>query len=208
MTVAALPSDAIEPRADPQRRCLVTRESGDACAMVRFVVSPAGEVVPDADGKLPGRGLWLRARRDIVDAAVARGVFEKAARAPLRVSPDLAGTVEAALVRRCLALVGFARRAGAAVAGFEKVRALIAKGRAGALIAASDGAPDGRAKLAALARDLPEVALFDGAELARVFGREIAVHAAIERGRIAEEFLREAARLSGFRPRRIETTPG
>ena len=192
-------------RSSPERRCIVTRESGDAAEMVRFVVSPDGEIVPDVDGKLPGRGLWSKASRDIVDEAVARGAFAKAARASVRVAPGLADRVETALARRCLATLGFARRAGAAVAGFEKVRSTIAKGKAGALVNAREAAPGGRAKLAALAYDVPEVRLFADAELAQVFGRESVTHAALEKGRIAREFLREAKRLEGFRAKTMET---
>jgi len=197
--------EAPERHAPPQRRCLVSRESGDAVHMVRFVVAPGGEIVPDIDGKLPGRGLWLKATRDIVQAAIAGKAFQKAARADVRVAPDLAARVEALLASRCLALIGFARRAGVAVAGFEKVRALVTKGRCGVLLAANDAAPGGRAKLHALAGGLPEIVMFSGAELAQVFGRENMVHAAIARGRIAEELLRESGRLSGFRPARMET---
>ena len=186
--------------ARPERRCILTRESGDAVAMVRFVVAPDGAVVPDVDGKLPGRGLWLRAARDIVDRAAASGSFAKAARAPVRVPSDLSRQVEMALVRRCLAALGFARRAGAAVAGYEKVRALIAKGRAGVLIAAREAAPGGRDKLLRAAEGVPEVRLFSDAELAQVFGRESVTHAALEEGRLAREFLRETNRLAGFRP--------
>jgi len=183
----------------PERRCILTRESGDTAAMVRFVVAPDGHVVPDVDEKLPGRGLWLKAARDIVDEAVETGAFRKAARGEARVSPALAGEVEALLARRCLALIGFARRAGLAVAGFEKVRALAAKEKLGVLIDSREAAADGRRKLAALVQDAPVVRLFAEAELAQVFGRDTVAHAAIERGRIAREFLREAARLAGFR---------
>ena len=189
----------------PERRCILTRESGDAAAMVRFVVAPDGHVVPDVDEKLPGRGLWLKAARDIVDEAVETNAFRKAARGEARVSPTLAGDVEALLARRCLDLIGFARRAGLAVAGFEKVRALVAKGRLGVLIASREAAEDGRRKLAALVPDAPVVRLFAEAELARVFGRDTVAHAAIEQGRIAREFLRETGRLAGFRNESTQT---
>ncbi len=201
------PDDAPRPRARsaPERRCLVSRELGDARAMIRFVVSPAGEVVPDVDGRLPGRGLWLTARRDIVATAVARGAFQKAARARVEVAPDLAERVEGLLARRCLDLIGMARRAGLAVCGFEKVRSLIARDRAGVVIQASDAAPGGRDRLRTMAVGRPEVVLFTVAELARAFGRETVVHAALERGSMAESFLRETARLAGFRSSESKT---
>jgi len=188
-----------------ERRCILTRESGDAATMVRFVVAPDGRVVPDVDEKLPGRGLWLKATKDIVAEAVEREAFRKAMRGNAEASPLLAGEVETLLARRCLALVGFARRAGAAVGGYEKVRALAAKGRLGVLLASREAAADGRRKLAALAPGVPVVRLFAEAELAQVFGRETVAHAAIEEGRIARAFLREAARLAGFRNESTQT---
>jgi len=189
----------------PERRCILTRESGEAAGMVRFVVAPDGRVVPDVDEKLPGRGLWLKAARDIVAEAVEKGAFQKAARGSAHASPELAVEVEALLARRCLALIGFARRAGLAVAGFEKVRTMAGKDKLGVLIASREAAADGRRKLAAITSGAPVVCLFTEAELAQVFGRETVAHAAIEKGRIAREFLRESARLAGFRTESTQT---
>ena len=93
-----------------------------------------------------------------------------------------------------------ARRAGQAVMGFAKVEALLAAGKAAVLVAASDGAADGRGKLRALARELPLVECLGSAELATAFGREHVVHAALAPGRLAETFLADATRLAGFRP--------
>jgi predicted RNA-binding protein YlxR (DUF448 family) len=206
MTIAAAASTDNTPRRDvKERRCILTRESGDAARMVRFVVSPDGQIVPDVDENLPGRGLWLKAARDIVRTAVERGAFAKAAEANVKVSPTLADDVEAALARRSLSLLGFARRAGLAVAGFEKVRSMLGKGKAGVLLASREAAADGRRKLAVLAPGVAEVALFADAELAVVFGRDSVTHAALEKGRIAASFLRECERLQGFRESKIET---
>jgi predicted RNA-binding protein YlxR (DUF448 family) len=199
MSLAAATIDETGARDVKERRCILTRESGDAAAMVRFVVSPDGQIVPDADENLPGRGLWLKAARDIVQAAVDRHAFAKAAEANVKVSPTLADEVEAALARRALAALGFARRAGLAVAGFEKVRAMLGTGKAGVLVASREAAADGRRKLAAMAPGVPEVSLFADAELAVVFGRDSVTHAALEKGRIAASFLRECDRLQGFR---------
>jgi predicted RNA-binding protein YlxR (DUF448 family)/ribosomal protein L7Ae-like RNA K-turn-binding protein len=186
-------------KAAPERRCIVTRETAPTAELLRFVVAPDGTVVPDLEGRLPGRGLWLRARRDIVETACARNAFPRAARAPVRVADDLADRIEGLLLRRCLDVIGLARRAGNAVAGFEKTRAMVASGRAGALIAASDGAADGRGKLRALAADLPLVEQFTASELGAAFGRDMAVHAAIAAGGLCDRLVAESGRLAGFR---------
>jgi len=193
---------AIEPEFQekaPQRRCFATGAVRQKSELVRFVIAPDGTVVPDIEEKLPGRGLWLTASRDIVAASSGKGLFARAARGPARAPANLADQVEALLTRRCLDLLGFARRAGQVTTGFEKVRSWLGAGKAFLLLEASDGAEDGRRKLAVLARDLPMIDLFRGDELSQALGRENAVHVAVRGGKLAALLQQEAARLAGFR---------
>jgi predicted RNA-binding protein YlxR (DUF448 family) len=190
---------ADEEERGPLRRCLVTGAVRPKEEMVRFVVGPDGRLVPDVEERLPGRGLWLSAGRDMVNTAAAKGLFAKAARRAVDVPPDLADRVEALLARRCLDLLGLARRAGEAAGGFEKARAWLAAGTVGVVVTAADGAADGRRKLLAGAPEVPVVALFGAADLAAATGRDHVVHVAVREGRIAERLRREAARLAGFR---------
>jgi uncharacterized protein len=183
----------------PQRRCIVTGTSGGKGGLVRFVVGPDGCVVPDISEKLPGRGLWLQCRRDIVRQAVSKRSFQRAARAQIVVEDDLDRRVEALLTRRLIDLIGMARRAGLSVQGFAKVRALLDARAAAALIVASDGAEDGRRKLRALGPELPCIEALSAAELGQAFGRETAVHAALRPGALAAALLKEAGRLTAYR---------
>lgn len=183
----------------PLRRCIATRAVLPKDRLIRFVIAPDGAVVPDLDGRLPGRGLWLQARRDAVETACAKGSFAKAARAPVTVPDGLAGLIEAQLERRCLDAIGLARRAGQAAAGYEPVKAWLRDGRAAVLVEATDGAEGGRAKLAGREPTLPVVALFTAAQLGAALGRSHAVHVALARGGMARRFLVEALRLAGFR---------
>lgn len=182
----------------PLRRCLVTREVRPKAELLRFVVGPEDRLMPDPAERLPGRGLWLTPRRDIVAAAAAKGLFAKAAGRRVVLPSDLAGEVERLLRGRCLALLGLARRAGQLRTGFEKVREDLKAGRAGLLLGARDGAPDGRQKLLALAGGRREVALFDGAELSAALGREKVVHAVVAQGGMVERLRRELDRLQGM----------
>lgn len=184
----------------PQRRCIVSGEVKAAEEMIRFVAGPDGEVVPDLVGKLPGRGFWLSARRDMVNTAAAKNLFSKAARRKLVAPPDLADRIEHLLARRCLELLGLARRAGQAIVGFEKVKAELKSRRGAVLLAAADGAADGRDKIRALAPALPLIEWLRSDELGAAFGRDHAVHVLLLPGRLAEGLRIEAARLSGFRP--------
>jgi len=190
-------------RTEPERRCIASGESGPTERLIRFVLGPGGEVVPDLAAKLPGRGVWLSADRALVGKAVAKKLFARAFRAPATAPTDLADRLEALLARRLIELIGLARKAGQAVTGFEKVRARLAEGSAGALVQARDGAADGRAKLARLARSgsqpVPVIEVLDSAELGLAFGRDFAIHAALDRGGVADRAIAEAMRLCGLR---------
>jgi uncharacterized protein len=181
------------------RRCLVTGEVRPKHELVRFVVGPEARIVPDVAGRLPGRGLWLTARRDIVTTAVTKRLFARAARAGVAADDGLADWVERLLAARCCEAMGLARRAGQAVSGFVKVRALAAGHGAAVLVEAADGGADSRGKLQALAPGIPMVELLTCAELSAALGHEHVAHAALMPGRLAASFLAEAARLAGFR---------
>ena len=73
-----------EPRDEPTRRCLVTGVVRPKAELVRFVVDPDGRIVPDVAARLPGRGLWLSAERDIVAKAVTKRLFARASVAESR----------------------------------------------------------------------------------------------------------------------------
>ena len=190
---------ADEEDSGPHRRCIVTGAVQPVEGMVRFVIGPDGMVVPDVAGRLPGRGLWLSADRDVVNTATGKGLFAKAARRRVEVPPGLADLVERQLLTRCLDLIGLARRSGQAVAGFEKVCGELRARRGAVVLTASDGAPGGRGKVLGLAGSLPVVAVLTGTEVGMVFGRDHAVHAVLAPGRLADRLLNEARRLAGFR---------
>ena len=118
--------------------------------MIRFVVGPDRALVPDLAATLPGRGIWLSACGDVLETARAQGglgrAFARAARGPVTVPPDLPAVLEAALVRRIGELLGLARRAGQAVAGFDKAREWLRTGRGRLILQASDGSAAERAR--------------------------------------------------------------
>ena len=107
-------------------------------------------------------------RRDILESAVAKRMFARAARQSLSLPPGLADHVEALLAQRCCDAIGLARRAGLAVAGFEKVREAVHAGKAGLLLSALDGAEGGRGKIRALGRGLPFAMVLTAAEIGAV----------------------------------------
>ncbi|MFH1805805.1 MAG: RNA-binding protein [Pseudomonadota bacterium] len=185
-------------RVEPERRCIVTGEVRAKEDLLRVVIGPDDTVVPDLEERLPGRGLWLCPSRDVVNTACAKNAFARAARQKVVVDPALADRIELLLVRKCIDLLSLARRAGQAVAGYEKVRARIDEG-AVMILAARDGAADGKGKIAAKAYDLPVFSVLDAAEIGMAFGRDHAVHVAVSPGGLAERLGRSLQRLEGFR---------
>src|SRR5215510_15659500 len=81
------------------RMCAVSREVKPVDELIRFVISPQGEIVPDLKRKLPGRGMWVTASREVVAEAVRRHQFSKAFKRELRTPQTLPADIEALLVR-------------------------------------------------------------------------------------------------------------
>ena len=166
--------------------------------MVRFVLGPEGQVVPDVLEKLPGRGIWVTSERSAVETAAKKGLFARAARAPAKLPEGLADTVEQQLARRVIDLVALSRKSGAAVAGFEKVKRWLAEGKARVLLQACDGSGRGKDKLWT-----PEGGRYFGmlsaSELGLAFGRESVIHGALASGGLTTRVVEEATRLAGFR---------
>ena len=189
------------PSTGPQRTCIATGETGAPDRMIRFVVGPEGDVVPDLARRLPGRGLWVKAERAAVERAVAKNLFARAARASVKPAADLAERVERLLLERALADLSRARRAGRAVAGFVRVEQMVGQRRAGLLVVADEADGDGLGKLKATG--LPIARLGDAAALGGIFGREQAVYVAVARddagGAFIERIEAGAARWRGYR---------
>ena len=183
---------------DPERKCIVTGEVQPKLGLIRFVVGPEGQIVPDLMEKLPGRGVWVSAELEALETAVKKGLFSRGAKQSVTVSDSLLADVERLLVRRITDLIALSRKSGSAVAGFEKVKGWLSEERAKVLLQASDGSARGKGKLWT-----PEGGRFFGmltaSELGLAFGRESVIHGALAAGGLTQRVVEEATRLSGLR---------
>ena len=222
--------DAAEPDPDapeergPVRTCAVTRERHAPGEMVRFVLSPEGEVTPDIRCKLPGRGVWVTARADLVRLGVKRQVFARSLKAKaakgkaegvkISTRPDLDAQVDRLLEADALQALSLANKAGLVVAGFAKVEAAIATGHVAALIHAPEGGHDGRRKLgqsvrrrmeegreegAEIAQTVADINIFTSAQLDLALGRTNVIHAAILKKAAGAALLSRARKLATYR---------
>jgi len=188
----------IKERGDAERKCIVTGEVQPKAGLIRFVVGPDNQVVPDILGKLPGRGMYVTADRATLEKA-GKGQFARAAKQTVAVPAGLADEIERQLARRTVDLIALARKAGRAVCGFEKVKGWLAGGeRVRVLVQASDGSERGKTKLWT-----PEGARYFGcltaAELGLAFGRQTVIHGALATGGLGDRVVEEATKLRGFR---------
>jgi predicted RNA-binding protein YlxR (DUF448 family) len=188
---------------DPNvRMCALTRAQVARSELLRFVAGPDGQIVPDLKQKLPGRGVWLNLSRSVLTEAIKRKVFARALKAEVSLPDDLEAMVARLLLKDAMSALSLASKAGQAVAGFEKVETVLGSGKAAVLIAASDGAEDGRRKLAGKLRaaGLVErlVECFVSADLDLALGRTNVIHAAITSGGLAQKFLACARRYEKF----------
>jgi len=193
-----------------ERRCVLKMQAEAEENLVRLVLGPDGTLVPDVAARLPGRGVWVSADAALIDAAVSSGQLAKAVSRSLKaggpksaVPEDLSAQIDRLLARRLLDRLGLEQRAGHVVTGFDKIKAALAKKGAGKprlLIAATDGADDGRRKLkAAVGETVPVVALFDREALSKALGRDNVVHALLMDSGGAEKFEADAGRLMMMR---------
>lgn len=181
-----------------ERLCVATRAVLPLDELIRFVAAPDGGVIPDIKRKLPGRGAWVTARRDVVARAVRRGALKRALGDAAAVPADLPELTGKLMRRAVLDALSMAGKAGQIVAGFTKTLAAVESGAAVAVFHASEAAPDGVRKIAAAAERCragtspgipPDIKLFASAELDLALARSNVVHAALLSGYASEAVL-------------------
>jgi hypothetical protein len=198
--------------------CAVTRQVRPIDELIRFVVSPQGEVVPDLKRKLPGRGLWVSASRQAVAEAARRNHFGKGFKRDVRATATLAADTETLLVRSVVEALAMAAKAGQVVAGFSKVEGALTQRQVQVLIHAGDGAADGIRKLDAVARqnagngddslEFPVVTALTSEQLDLALGRSNVIHAALLAGPASKTFLSRSQILVRYRMADDDKTAG
>ena len=139
-------------KSEPERRCILTGETGSRDGLVRLVVSPFGLVLPDAQEKAPGRGAWVCSSRSVIEEAqdngrLKAGLARSFRTRDLEVPEDLPEKIEDALTRVFLDRLGLEMRVGALILGTQRIAEQARMGGVAALFHASDASEDGRKKL-------------------------------------------------------------
>ncbi|HXG78397.1 MAG TPA: RNA-binding protein [Methyloceanibacter sp.] len=192
-------------RDETVRACALTRARRPKDELIRFVLGPGGVVVADLKERLPGRGVWLTAAKDVVAEAAKRNVFARALKTEAKAPENLAEEVEQRLLQAAVSALSLANKAGEVVFGNAKVEEAVAKERVLALIHAKEAAEDGCRKLDGKARGMkggrpiPAIRSFNADELSLASGRTNVIHAALIQGGAARNVLAAASRLERYR---------
>jgi predicted RNA-binding protein YlxR (DUF448 family) len=188
-----------------ERLCVATRTVRPVADLIRFVVGPDGEAVPDLKRKLPGRGVWVTATQDALGDAIKRKIFARGFKRDVRLPPDLLGRTEQLLERSVLDALAIAGKASLVAVGFTKVETALADKRVVAVLHAAEAAPDGVRKLdAAVHRresggPMAVSRILTSAQLDLALGRPNVIHAALLAGPSTDTFLARLRRLERFR---------
>ena len=190
---------------DIMRLCALTRAELPVTDLIRFAESPDGDIVPDVDGKAPGRGVWITLSQAAVEEAVRKKVFSKSLKAQVAVPADLAFLTQTRLEQRLVGALGLARKAGILVTGAAKVSALVENSGAAALITASDAASDSRRKMLQSVRRgyetaeaIEHIESLSSDQLGLALGLENVIHAALTSGAAANSAVERARRLARY----------
>jgi predicted RNA-binding protein YlxR (DUF448 family) len=187
-----------------ERFCVATRTVQPVSDLIRFVVGPDGEAVPDIKSKLPGRGVWVTATREALEDAIKRKAFARGFKRDVRTPADLAARTERLLEQAVIDALAMAHKAGLVAAGFNRAATALEREDVVALLHAAEASPDGVRKLDAVVRQgrsqpLPVIEFLTSAQLDLALGRPNVVHAALLAGPASDTLLSRSRRLERFR---------
>lgn len=182
------------------RTCAGCREALPPDELVRLAIVPhAPWLVPDAKGRLGGRGVWIMPARSCIELAVKKGGFSRALKRKVDVDPaGLLSLIAQQLEDRFRGLVLGALRAGHLKVGVDVARDSIERGRAHLLWVAEDAGR--REDIEARAARLGAACLVWGTRetIGELLGRGTVAVVAIEDEGLANAIVRVTNRLAGL----------
>ena len=184
--------------------CLSTGLKLDSKNLLKFVLAPDNSLTLDLMDKLPGRSFWITASREVLEASCKKGLFSETASCQVILRENFISYVETALVEQFNSTIGFCRRAGFLIWGFEKVKTALVKKEVILRIEALDGSKSEKRKLDSITI-VPVLQSLYAYELATSFRRERLIHCALVKKRnsgligLASSLRDKSFRLAKFR---------
>ena len=183
---------------ETNRKCIATGQIKPKNELLRFVKTPDNRIVPDFNNKLEGRGLYVSISRKALKTAIEKNLFIKSLHMHLKIEENFLSMVEQLLYKRGLDSINLARKAGALVTGFEKVKEKILKNKVAFLIEAQDAGQDGAQKLKAISANLETLKVYTVQDLDMAMSKVNTVHVAVLRSDIAKMVYENLKRYQTF----------
>ena len=158
--------------------CLSTGLKLDSRNLLKFVLAPDNSLTLDLMDRLPGEGFRISASREVLEDFCKKDLFSQTASCQVIIRENFISYVETALVEHFNSTIGFCRRAGFLIWGFEKVRNALIKKEVTLRIEALDGSTSEKRKLDSITI-VPVLQSLYAYELATSFRRERLVHCAL-----------------------------
>lgn len=173
----------------PLRRCLDSGAILPKEQMIRFVISPEGEVVPDLHQSLPGRGIWVTANRKNVTRAIQKKLFNRFFEGMIKIAPDFIENIVFLLEEKLIHFLCLMRKQGKIIAGFEKLGSWIKKGQVAVMLKAQDAVGSDLEKLKRLDPNLQIISVFTREKINKIFGGTNFVYCGVQKCGLLPSFM-------------------
>jgi predicted RNA-binding protein YlxR (DUF448 family)/ribosomal protein L30E len=174
----------------PERTCLACREKRPKAHLVRLVSDPAGRLMVDPQGKLPGRGAYICPQRACAERVVKGPQLQEALRREVALcsAKALVSAMAQTLDARGLACIRIARKAGRVASGYSQVVHALQHEPVALLLVAEDTAPDRlrEYKARCASRRIPYRLFLTKARLGALVGRDESSAIGIQEKGLAE----------------------
>lgn len=180
------------------RKCIATGEIFEKKDLLRFVVLEDNLIVPDFKKKLPGKGIYVKNSKTLLEKAINNNLFGKVLKKSVKTTNELVSQVENLLFKQALNSISLARKAGIMISGMDKVKEAIKKNNIAFLLEAQDAGADGHNKIMSLAKNIEVFNLFKIEELDKELAKDNTVHLAFIKSTMADSVRETFVRLTSF----------
>lgn len=187
----------------PQRSCLGCRTARNKDLLIRFVLSPEVEVLPDLDSRLPGRGAYTCLSSSCLAKAITQNQFKRSYKQDVSVmsAEALVEHVRQQLHDRIIGLIGLANKAGNVTGGGSMVSdALRGKAKPGLVLLATDISEPIGAKIVFLAdvNHVPHRTIMTKDDFGAILGKAPRSAIAVKHGGFVAQLLKAIDRYRNF----------
>lgn len=189
---------------DITRKCIVTGEIKEKSQLLRFVLTPDNDIVPDLYKKLPGKGVYVSVSYALLKQAINKNIFARVLKKNIKINKELLQIVENILHKNALNAISLAKKGGITVIGLDKVLTSLKENKLAFLLEACDAGQDGLKKLQNHIIDLPVYRLFNVEDLDKTLDKVNTVYIGFLKAEMSAMVKDNFDRLSLFLQDKIE----